>query len=214
MKILKQSLIVFVGQIILIAALVLIIPHSGHGQPPPGPGQPTQNVKVVNPASEPVPVTGTVTVANLGSSPLPVTGTVTVSNLGTNPLPVSDSNNPAKQPFQIEMSTTDFFVPDRFTVPAGKRLVIEMVTIHNLLEGTNCYANRVTLSTSVRGVEMRHFFFPEHRGTRSDLSFYGVSLVTRLYADPGTVVRIGDLFLGCSIRSTGWTISGHLIEVQ
>lgn len=76
MKKLEQYLIVFAGQVILFGAVVLLTPDSGHGQPPPSPGPPTQNVKVVNTPSEPVPVTGSVNVSN----PVTVSGTVNVGN--------------------------------------------------------------------------------------------------------------------------------------
>ena len=76
---LKNSLLAFGGQSLLIGAIALITPHLTLGQ---GQGQggdtvgPTRAVKVVNTPAEPVPVTGAIT----GSVSITNTPSVTVAN--------------------------------------------------------------------------------------------------------------------------------------
>jgi hypothetical protein len=111
MKNLNHSLIVFVNQIALCSAVVLLTASVGHGQPPPNTGQPTQNVKVVNTQAEPIPVTGSVNVLN----PVTVSGSVNVSN----PVTVSGSvtvSNPINVSGTVNVGNTVLFRP---VIPEG-----------------------------------------------------------------------------------------------
>ena len=131
MKNSEPWLIVFAGQVILFGAVVLLTPYSGHGQPPPGPGQPTQNVKVVNTESEPMPVTGSVNVLN----PVTVSGSVNVSN----PVTVSgtvDVGNTVLFKSVIPDGAFSFSVPGQplrisGPDPAGTSYAITSMTVLN-----------------------------------------------------------------------------------
>jgi hypothetical protein len=106
---------------------------------PPFPSTP---VTVTNTNANPVPVTGSVSVT--ASTPLPVTGTFTatlpsavgVSNAPTAPLFTSSVNDTGRAPAQIHLSGilesgtggVDEVTSSAYTVPAGKRLVVQQVT--------------------------------------------------------------------------------------
>jgi hypothetical protein len=83
MEIRKRLLNTLTCHTIVLTVMLLLTPYANNGQTP------TPNVKVVNTASQPVPVTGSIKVANGTSEPIPVTGTVNVANLTSAPLPVS-----------------------------------------------------------------------------------------------------------------------------
>jgi hypothetical protein len=133
MKKLEKYLIVFAGQVILFGAVVLLTPYPGRGQAPPIPGAPTQNVKVVNTPSEPLPVTGSVNVTN----PVTVSGSVNVAN----PVTVSGSvnvSNPVTVSGTVNVGNTVLFrpaLPERaFSVsPSGVSFIFRD-------EGTTSYA--------------------------------------------------------------------------
>jgi hypothetical protein len=201
---LKQSLVLLSG---VIAFLVLSAP--AYAQGPPANVPPPQNVKVVNTESEPV----------------PVTGTVSVSNLGGTPLPVRDVDNPARQPFQASIIEPPLGTPNPvfFTVPAGKRLVIEYVSAEALALDPDCVTPpRFALTTTAGGTPLAHFFYPENSGTISfsgnTAKVYGLSRQTRIYADPLTQVKLNvrtDALPLCSYNSAGRDlhISGYLVNV-
>lgn len=120
----KNSFIALIGLLILIAGIAVINPRSGLGQKreaevqrialAPNPSPPTLNVNLVN---TPLPVMGTI---NVGATP--------------NVMLVSDVDNPARQPVQVEVncqiqSPQNSCEEDIYTVPAGKRLVIEYASM-------------------------------------------------------------------------------------
>ena len=114
----KKSLTALVGLLVLVVTLVALEPRVSRGQGNNANAPPPFDVKVINSPSEPV----------------PVTGTVSVSNLGANPLPVRDVDNPARNPFQAQvLCTIQAGTSGKrctiTTVPQGKRLVIELVTV-------------------------------------------------------------------------------------
>jgi hypothetical protein len=119
---------------------LMAIPFSVQaGNKPPFPPTP---VTVTNTSANPVPVTGSVSVT--ASTPLPVTGTftatlpsaVSVSNAPTAPLFTSSVSDTGRAPAQIHLSGilesgtggVDEVTSSAYTVPAGKRLVVQQVT--------------------------------------------------------------------------------------
>ncbi|MGH7287441.1 MAG: hypothetical protein ACREI8_05415 [Myxococcota bacterium] len=185
---------------LLVAAIALLAPLTGRAQP--AVVGPTKPVLVVNSPAEPVPVDGTVSVEG--------------------PVTVTDADNPAFQPFQNEEL---FSIPagslgddESFTVPSGKRLVIEFVSFKLVVPtGQKPTFNWVRINGSTGSVD---FFFPLTvqatgdliGGVNSDI-FIGSS-ETRLYADPGSTVglsvrRDADVSTG----SASVSVSGHLVDL-
>jgi hypothetical protein len=151
---------------------------------------------LVEPVGPPKPVV----VVNEPSSSVPVTGIVQARDL----------DNPARQPFQAFMNTTS----PSFTVPEGKRLVIEYVS-GSISGSATCTVNFGLLRTAlvVNGTEvaMAHFLPAAER--LSPISMV-IAQLTRFYADPGTEVRLraetdpNNCDIGFSAQ-----ISGHLVDV-
>jgi hypothetical protein len=150
------------------------------------------------------------------STAAPPVQQVTVINPTSVPVPVKDLDNPALQPFQWFFSIT--FDPTQgtngqsFTVPAGKRLVIEFVSATVALERGLLVDAVVT--TTVNGIEGKHHFIPTMVGAAWGFQYsYLISMETRLYADPGTKVEFAltDNYTG---NGGSWgTISGYLVNL-
>ena len=142
------------------------------------------DVRVVNTPAEPVPVavqgTPSVNVANvpavsLSGTPVvrlsPAANVVTVGNSSVAPVPMRDVDRQIREPFSI---TFENFINDgqqftpagTYTVPAGKRLVLEYVS----LEGYLPLNQRMLFGMSV-GVNNQgtiHFLSSTHQGTFLD----------------------------------------------
>ena len=142
--------------------------------------------------------------AGLGQKPSPIPPGHNVTVVNT-PLPVMDVDNPARQPFQAT-------VP--FTVPAGKRLVIEYLSAAARTSST-CRLLSVTLYTRVNGQEepLIHTFTPVLTGGDTANNFYTVSQQTRIYADPLSLVFDGFSSLPCEPSITRPVVSGYLVDV-
>jgi hypothetical protein len=138
-----------------IASMSPLAPRAAAQKTPPGP----QDVRVVNTAAEPVPVkidattntikidgtTNTVKAAQSGSWIVGITGTpsvtlsgsstVQIGNSASSPALVRDVDHPHSQPFRTQVSSfftsgsADTTVNNSATVPAGKRLIVEFVTV-------------------------------------------------------------------------------------
>jgi hypothetical protein len=189
---LKNSVFALVGLLALVGTISVLTPRSGFGQKAgaqPSTIPPPLNVNVVN-------------------TPLPVTGTISVGNLGDSPLPVRDVDNPARQPVQFKLGATD-----SYTVPNGKRLVIEYVSAE-IFSFSSCTLTVARLKTTAGGVEQEHQFYLQLVGTNVTNRYYAANQQTRLYADPNTEVVPGSALV-CSgfnqIQST--VISGYLVDL-
>lgn len=195
----------------LVLLLAVTAPSQMHAQGPNPSAPPAFDVKVVNTSQQPV----------------PVTGTLTVSNLGSNPLPVRDVDRASAEPVQARViqqpiGSTN---PSGITVPSGKRLVIEYVSAEVLAADPDCVtAPRIALRTTVGGNAVVHYFYTENSGPVSALGgsarAYGLSQLTKVYADPDTQVTI-DIRTSaepvCSYLNPGADglhISGYLVNVQ
>ena len=201
----KKSVTALVGLLVLVVTLVALVPLVSRGQGNSGNAPPPFNVNVVN-------------------TPLPVTGTINVGNLGDSPLPVRDVDNPARQPIQANIIEVPPQIPNPilFTVPAGKRLVIEYVSA-DIQANTQCAtAPLYALRTTTGGVALNHFFQSEFTGTLGAAAneatrAYGLSQQTRIYADPNTTVTLDirtSAFPSCSFMvNDGIHVSGYLVDV-
>ena len=182
-------------------------------------------VTVVNPPSNPVPVNVTGTVPVTGSVNAAVTGNVGIVGTPTvsvqtpsapptsvngqtiTPVLVRDMDERARHPFAhiftCGINTGGGVVcTDVFRVPEQKELVIEYVQFY-ALEPTGNTALTYLLNTSVAGLGYT-FYYP--RGT---LTWPGVPMtheLTRIYADPGSVITFNGV---ASTSVTGSAISFH-----
>jgi hypothetical protein len=125
--------------------------------------------------------------------------TVTVANTSANPVPTLSVDNAALQPFQhtevIGFNAGLLGGNATFTVPGGKRLVIEFVSFSlTIPAGQRPTFNFVTLDNPARPTVQFGFALALQgggfiSGQNSDV-FVGTS-PTRLYADPGSTVTLG-----------------------
>jgi hypothetical protein len=108
-------------------------------------------------------------------------------------IPIRDVENPARQPFQRELQITvpagSNGVAQTFTVPAGKRLVIEFVAASlGLFPGQK----GILLITTTVGGSIASYDLPL---TDQGVGFTGfagfrTSQMVRIYADPGSTVTV------------------------
>ncbi len=170
---------------------------------PPG-QQPPKPVEVVN---EPV-----VHAQQSGPWTVGLSGEVAISAGET--LDVRDAEAPARHAFQTELifsvSPGQQYDLGAFTVPAGRRLVIEQVTV----DGFTAPAGRLLASvkTSVGGALAQHNLVMQEQGTFNGAAFLVASQRVRLYADPGTDVEVYILQSDPGGSVIDATVSGYLVE--
>lgn len=169
----------------------------------------------------------TVTVVNTASNPVPVTGSVTVGNAvipvevsNADPIPVSVSSGPAVQPIHDTVSSSledgEFGVfKIAYTVPAGKRLVIEFISFQSRIP-IGQRPEPFGLNTKVGG-ETGFYVFPvsfAFEDTNIGLDTYVASSPTRIYCDPGQslIFRLGRT-ANDGTASAFFTFSGYLENV-
>jgi hypothetical protein len=190
MKHIKNSLEAFFSLFVIVAGLTLFIPTLIQGQKSEA-AIPTADVRVVNTASEPV----------------PVAGTVNVGNLGNDPLPVRDVDRSTRLPVHFN---------DSYTVPDGKRLVIEYVSL-NVAATFQC--ELVTAAVSSEGVVL-HLFNPTFVGTSTigpTTSYrFGLSQETRAYIGQNRTVNLGlYTYFGCgNVNVYHAAATGYLVDLE
>ncbi|HWH82768.1 MAG TPA: hypothetical protein VNU71_11095 [Burkholderiaceae bacterium] len=142
---------------------------------------------------------------------------VKVINAPANAVPVTVVNTPvaqAVQPFQQRL----FFASgppapeSQFTVPAGKRLLIETVTVE--VQTPPTLVGEASFSTSVGGVVAIHRLKLGQDGLNffSRMQYSGTHNV-RIYADPGTVVQFTARPLTTGSALGDFSVSGQLFNV-
>ena len=179
--------------------------------------QGTQNVNVINTPNVNVVNTPGVNVAN--------TPNVTIANSPevkvTNTPAVRDADNPARQPLEAGSNCT---VIDQsggcsatvYTVPSGKRLVIEFVTMNARVPSSGSVAQ-----LTIRTAADRTYFLPQ---TAPGVDYLGeqensarLAQQVRIYVEPGmSVVMKGRHNLAAPAQSAAFdfTLSGYLVDVQ
>jgi len=140
---------------------------------------------------------------NVVNTPLPVTGTISVGNLGDSPLPVRDVDNPARQPVHFG---------SKYTVPAGKRLVIEYISARFRTSAT-CGFLEVRLLDDIFNSSELHSFYPTFVGTDSTERRYGLSQETKIYVEENKEVGLETAYVNCNLISTQFAVSGHLVDI-
>ena len=154
---------------------------------------------------------------NLGQGRATAAGSAPVTVVNT-PLPITGTLVPS-QPFAVGGSgvTQDtLFAVDDFTVPAGKRLIVEMVAIQARVPAGDLASCGVTASAATGGDPTSYRFVTTPQGPvdgSTSASFVSNPPV-RLYLGPG------DELTWFCFRSNGngfitfaWSISGYLVDV-
>jgi hypothetical protein len=121
---------------------------------------------------------------------------------------VRDVDNPARQPFQKAL-----FGGDSFVAPAGKRLVIEYVSVRG--SGAANDGNgfmQADISTTTNG-EFASHRIPLTQDRVQDTHFYEGAESTRIYADPGTPVQFSVAFQSTTGLFSRATVSGYLVDL-
>jgi len=172
----------------------------------------------------------TIIAAALLVSPAHADPKVIVVNTTNNPVPVqlaSGSNapvivravdSPAPQPFQTRTNITlaaGVFgaLPSLFTVPAGKRLVLEFASTSVFMpSGQPIRILHVGINNpSVANADI----YPTFRLTASGDDIYSGSQLIRLYVEPGQEVLVDfERPTTTGTASANVTLSGYFVDVQ
>jgi hypothetical protein len=187
-----------------------------------GGGQ-TSTVRVVNTPSEPVPTsaTGTTTVAGTVAATQSGPWSVDVSNTAASPVPFRDVDNPARQPFQAQVmggfadgaSTTGDITLT--TVPAGKRLVIEYVSIFGaMITDQKMIDASVKLHSGFSDEYDFHSYQNAAHTSVAGLDYFVSSGPVRFYSGPGPVYCFAERnsIAGANPNSVTFTISGYFVD--
>jgi hypothetical protein len=183
-------------------------------QPEPAIGAGSAPVTVVN---TPLPVTLSGSVSGTVQAEQSGPWSVTVGNAAGSPVLVRDVDRESPEPFQMNIHLTinagDLFDGEAFSVPAGKRLVIECVTARtDVFPGQE---TEVFVTTTVGGQPVSHVV----PGAIQKLDFapgqYDETVsaqLVRFYADAGSTVGVG-MRRNLSTNDAGGnvTISGYLL---
>ena len=145
---------------------------------------------------------------------------VSVVNTATRPVYVRDVDNPARQPFHVElydfrMIAGDTLSTDSFIVPAGKRLVIEQVS--GRFTAPAGQTLDLVVQTGPSEAPATHYYLPVRQGPLAPLSGDGFVLnqLSRQYAEPGS--NVGVILQrrgGTDGEASGlMTFTGYLVDV-
>jgi hypothetical protein len=218
MKTFKHYAAASLGLVLFVSVIALSLPQVGHSALTP----PDKDVRVINTATEAVPVSvqGTPTVKAVQQGPwnVAIAGTpaVSVSNSEGNPLSIRDVDRPTAQPFQYEVDLTvgpgfggqNAFVP----VPAGKLLVIEHVSAFGYTPNDQEIDTFAILTHVAPDNTYRFHYLDFEKRSVGTQSTYTVSESLRLYADtPGATVRASRLGSTGSVTFK-YTVSGYLVD--
>lgn len=211
-------------------ALVLFAPETGfsQGEEPVGPPKP---VKIINTETEPVPVKGSVAVTgNVNLAPgtkVGIEGTanvnlvdksVIVANTEAAPVQVRDIYRKLSTPIHGGGNVQIIFDEPQaqssvvYTVPAGKRLVIEFIAADLLLDGSVEDADvLITTQTGGVGISFPIALLPKNEA-HTRFAFTGM---TKIYADAGTNVTVTLLIFdeATAINYTALRFSGYLEDL-
>ena len=134
---------------------------------------------------------------------------VTVSNVPSQPVPTTIEN--ARHAFAVFINETNEDSV-RFNVPAGKRLVIESVSVETgVPAGQKLLAG--VIQAHVNGDLEDYFMAPTFTGTLGSNDIYIASQKTTLYADGGTEIVVFALrSASTGGRNLNVSIQGYLID--
>ena len=196
-----------------VIAVLATITTFGQGSRPPS------DVNVVNTPNVNVVNTPTVDARQLGSWSVGINGTpnVTVGNTAGDPVLVRNVENAARHPFhatadcftnELSCSTTIAFVP------AGKRLLIEYVS----LQATSLPSGQVAtmiISTLLGTRPAAHYFSPTPPATMlGTVTRAGLGQQVRIHAGTETNVSVSGIKGVSGFGAFSFTISGYLEDTQ
>lgn len=140
----------------------------------------------------------------------------------TRPALVRDTDNPAQQPFRALISISlgnneTFKLANGPTVPAGKRLVVENVSIWIFTGSGSDIATGVWLT--VPGANPPTFLLADPTSAERKLVSGGSSItaynrLTRLYYNPGEVIQAQVFFDGVAgSKNANIYLNGYLVDL-
>jgi hypothetical protein len=151
-------------------------------------------------------VSGTV---NIGNTPLPVTIAGDTNINGT--VKVQDVDNPARHPFQRRVFVTSD--SDQFTVPSGKRLVIEYVWFGDIQPTNGPKVVKFTIS-SISNLSGYWDFTPQSTlPSQFDTVEWMADRQVKMYFEPDSQVDVHDLRNTTSNTGFTYTVSGYLVDL-
>jgi hypothetical protein len=154
----------------------------------------------------------TVTVVNTPAQAVPVKQQGTVS--------VTSTDDPARHAFAFFESdsyeSSEKSHAATFTVPEGKRLVIQSVAVNAALTtGVGQALVLAAVQAEVNGDLEDYFLAPTLTGTLEGRDIYVVSQQTTIYADGGTEVHVfatRNIASGSGINLTNASVQGYLLD--
>jgi hypothetical protein len=184
------------------------------------------NTPNVNIANASVPIQGTVNLGNTANVNVANSPLVTVGNTVTSPVLVRDTEQPAHSPFQVGANAAIACGPTViFSVPSGKEAVIEYVSFsgEGFTSGTPPMAASTSvaiwteIANSVPQGTISHDIPVLLEGSSqllgSPYSHFVATQQLRLYADPGTGIKLSGCQNGTGFLASIFSISGYLVDV-
>jgi len=236
----KNSLMALIGVITLIVVTTVLVPHIGYGSSGnTAPTPSTQNVKVVNTTSEAVPIQGTVQAAQNGTWNVGINGTPAVGlDQGNNtvkfdavnntvkidaaaPVLMRDIDNPARNALRLiaggsfidqgsssgAFSTAQF---QDFTVPNGKRFIIENVSISGLVNSDQTVICELHETPDAVGFPLIFISLSQVRP-----NIWQTTQLVRLYVEPQHQIEWMCSRTGGGIFQSAYklVVNGYLVSV-
>ncbi len=229
----KNSLIGLVGLVTLMAVATAIAPHLGYGSVgTAAPAPSTQNVNVVNTPTVSaqqtgpwsVGITGTpnINVANMPTVGLdPANNSIKVGNDAANPVLVRDIDNPA--PNAVRLIAGGSFIDQGsasgafgtaqfqdFTVPNGKRFIIENVSIFGLVNSDQTVICELHETPDAVGFPLIFISLSQVRP-----NIWQTSQLVRLYVEPLHQIQWTCSRTGGGVFQTEYklVVNGYLVSV-
>ncbi|MCU1382780.1 MAG: hypothetical protein JWL71_1477 [Acidobacteria bacterium] len=171
------------------------------------------------------------TAVQVVNTPLPVSGTVdanvtgnvavTVGNSAANPIPVHVVDGTSDQPYSLNVNINianggsggtangDTNGSQSFAVPAGKRLVVETVSMYR--PGDIGQSVQVFVNTRLNNL---YSAFAVPPAAANNSTYTGATQAMKFYADPGTRGLVNAFRSGSTgAESVTVAIAGHLVDV-
>ena len=127
--------------------------------------------------------------------------TVMVANV---PLPVSKIDEPGRIPYQVSVQGQLPLLP---AVPAGRRLVIESVSVRQFVTGTALGMMKINVHPTGQ------FFLPmTFAGTGQAGNLWVAHAPTTIHVDPGMPVQFLPELAPLATAAISATVSGYLLE--
>lgn len=142
---------------------------------------------------------------------------VRVVNEADEALPVREVGREAREPFQhqfaLDWPEANDFVFATYSVPSGKRLVVEYASAWAYLPATG-QTMFVRMTTTAGGSSAFHTLALQKREDYGVLKQFEGAHLVRLYADPATTVRVSvGRVPAVGTANCTVTLSGYLVDV-